>query len=101
MDEGLVELSAAGQRVAEVVVGVGEVGVDFQGRSVLGDGLVGCPRLAKAVPEVEVGRQTAGLDFQGLAVLLDGLVESARGRPRRGRGCCGPALSGLTSNAAW
>ena len=40
MGDGLVDLPAAGQGEAEVVVGLGETGVDFQGLPVMGDGLV-------------------------------------------------------------
>ena len=40
MDDGLVELSAAGQGDAEVIVGLGVVGLDFQCLPVLGDRLV-------------------------------------------------------------
>ena len=40
MGDGLVDLSAAGQSDTEVVVGLGVVGLDFQGLLVMGDGLV-------------------------------------------------------------
>ena len=40
MGDGLVDLSAAGQTLAEVVVGLGVVGLDFQGLLEMGDGLV-------------------------------------------------------------
>ena len=40
MVDGLVELSAAGQDHAEVVVGDRQVGLDFQGPLEMGNGLV-------------------------------------------------------------
>ena len=43
MGDGLVDLPAAGQSYAEVVVGLGVVGLDFQRLPVMGDGLVDLP----------------------------------------------------------
>ena len=52
MGDGHVNLSAASQGVAEVVVGLGVVGIDFQRLLVMGDGQSTCPRPARALPRL-------------------------------------------------
>ncbi len=93
MDDGLVDLSAPGQRHAQVVVGLGVVGLDFQGLAVMGDGLVDLPAAGQQSAEVVVGLGVVGLDFQGLLVMGDGLVHLVPARPGRCPGCCGPPHS--------
>ncbi len=55
MRNRLVELSAVGQRQAEVAMGLGEVGLDFQGLAVMGDGLVHLPATSQNGCKVVVG----------------------------------------------
>ena len=52
MGDGLVDLPAAGQSLAEVVVGLSVVGLDFQGLLVMGDGFVDLPATARALPRL-------------------------------------------------
>ena len=68
MGDGRIDLPAAGQGVAEVVVGPGEVGLDFQGLLNMGDGLVepahgparAMPRLLWAMEFREVQAKVVG-----------------------------------------
>ena len=76
--------SAAGQSQAEVVVGLGVVGLDFQGLLVMGDGLVDLPEAGQSHAEVVVGLRVVGLDFQGLPVMGD-RPQSNRPRPARAK----------------
>ena len=55
LGNGLLDLSAAGQGEAEVVVGHGVVGLDIQGLAVLGDGFVDLSAVGQRVAEVVVG----------------------------------------------
>ena len=64
-------------------MGLGVVGLDFQGLLVMGDGLVDLSAAGQSHAEVVVGLGVVGLDFQGLLVMGDGLVDLSRGRPRR------------------
>ena len=77
MGDRLVDLSAAGQSQAEVVVGLRVVGLDFQGLLVMGDGLVDLAAAGQSDTEVVVGIRVVGLDFQRLLVMGDGLVDLA------------------------
>ena len=108
MGDGRVNLSAAGQSVAEVVVGLGVVGLDFQGLLVMGDGRVNLSAASQGVAEVVVGFRVVGLDFQGLLVMGDGRVNCRRGQARElCRGYCGIFrvvgldLPGPSGNGRW
>ena len=62
-------------------MGLGVVGLDFQGLPVMGDGLVDLSAAGQGDAEVVVGLGVVGLDFQGLPVMGDGLVDlSAAGQ---------------------
>ena len=52
MGDRLVDLSAAGQGDAEVVVGIRIVGLDFQGLLVMGNGLVDPSVAGQGVPRL-------------------------------------------------
>ena len=56
-------------------MGLGGVGLDFQGLLVMGDGLVELSAAGQGKAEVDMGLGEVGLDFQGLAVMGDGLVD--------------------------
>ena len=81
MGNGLVQLTAVAQAESQVVVGIGVVGLDFQGLLVMGDGLVGLPAAGQYVAEVVVGLGVVGLDFQGLAE--SAMASSTCPRPAR------------------
>ena len=74
-------------------MGLGKVGLDFQGLAVMGDGLVELSAAGQGDAEVVVGCSVVGLDFQGLAVMGDGLVDLSAAGQGIGRGCCGPRRS--------
>ena len=77
---------------AEVVVGLGVVGLEPDSLAVFGDGLVELALVSQGDAEVVVGFGVVGLEPDRLAVFGDGLVELplASGRCR---GCCGPRRS--------
>ena len=56
-------------------MGLGVVGLDFQGLLVLGDGLVEPSAAGQGNAEVVVGLGVVGVDFQRLLVIGDGLVD--------------------------
>ena len=60
MGDGLVNPSAVGQGVAEVVVGLREVGLDFQGLLEMGNGLVNLSAAGQGIAEVAVGLHEVG-----------------------------------------
>ena len=61
MGDGLIDLSAAGQSDAEVVVGLGIVGLDFQRLLIMGDGLVDLSAAGQRQAEVIVGHPAVGI----------------------------------------
>ena len=106
MGDGLVGLPAAGQSVAQVVVGFGIIGADLQGLPVMAMASSNCPRPARAKPEVVVGLREVGLDFQGLPVMVDCLVDlPVTGQDVAevvvGRGVVGTGFPGPCGNGRW
>ena len=61
MGDGLVDLSAAGQGHAEVVMGFRVVGLDFQGLLVMGDGLVDLLTAGQTLPRLLWASAKSGL----------------------------------------
>ena len=75
MGYGLIDLSPAGQRQSEVVVGLGVLGLDFQGLAVMGYGLIDLSAIGQGHAQVAVGLGIVGLDFQSLLKMNDGLID--------------------------
>ncbi len=65
------------QRIAQVVVGVGVLRVEFDGLLVAGDGLVHWPLPMQRIAQVVVGAGELRVEFDGLLVAGDGLVHLA------------------------
>ena len=78
---------------AEVVVGLGVVGLEPDRRAVFGDRLVQLPLVSQGVAEVVVGLGVVGLEPDRLAEFGDRLVQLPLAAAGRCRGCCGPRRS--------
>ena len=68
-----------GRQHPEVQVGGSIVGLDFQGRAVVGDRFVKLSAGGQGEAQFVVGLHVVGLDFQGPEVMGDGLVERSAG----------------------
>ena len=100
LGDRLVQLPLVAQGVAEVVVGLGVVGLEPERRAVLGDRLVQLPLIAQGNAEVVVGLGEVGLEADRLAVLGDRLVQlplAAQGAAEVG---VGRGESGLSRRAS-
>ena len=88
LGDGLVQLPLVLQGVAEVVVGLGEFRVEFDGLAVAGDGLVQLALVVQGVAEVVVRVQGFRIEFDGATVAGDGLVQLSSILPRLCQGSC-------------
>ena len=64
---------------ADVVVGRGEIGIDFHGFPAMGQPFFDSAAKQQGLPQVVLGQGMIGTQADRLLVLLDGLVESAGG----------------------
>ena len=74
----LVDPSAHRQSNAQVLMGLGGVGLDFQGLLEMGRRLVQSAATRQSDAQIEMGLGGVGLDFQGLLEVVDCLVDPSR-----------------------
>ena len=72
--DGLINLSAAGQRPSKFAMGVGGIWLDFQNLPEMSDCSVELPAVGQGEAEVKMGVDVFGFDFQGLPVNGDRLL---------------------------